>query len=308
MNKYEQQDINPVPAPQYYFPPMSYPQENEINLLDIWHILVKRKLLVLFVFLMVTLVGSGYALFKAEVYAYSTAIQIGSFLVDGKKQLVDEVNNADTKVKEVYIASALGDFYRDHPEQAKNIKIEVALPKDSELLIISGKCSEHKANVYQELINKISSTLIGSHLEIIKARREGLNNQIANLKKRLEIVSDNEKELNKRIEGFDKTMQTLPIDNSGTTTLVLTELSKQKLGINKEKFDLQFLITAKENELSLIQETKVIYPVSKSIEPVGLDKRLLIILSAFTGIILGVFIGMAWDAIEKMKVQSAAAS
>jgi uncharacterized protein involved in exopolysaccharide biosynthesis len=308
MNKHEQQDINPVPAPQYYFPPMSYPQEDEINLLDIWRILVKKKLLILSIFLLITLVGSGYALIKAEVYGYSTAIQIGSFFVDGKKQLVDEVNNANTKVKEVLIASALGDFYRDHPEQAKNIKIEVTLPKESELLIISGKCSEQNAAIYQELINKISSTLIASHVEITKARRDGLINQMANLKKRLEIVDDNEKELNKRIEGFDKTMQTAPIDNSGTTTLVLTELSKQKLGINKEKFDLQFLITAKENELSLIQETKAIYPVTKSIEPVGVSKMLLIILSGFIGIILGVFMAMAWDAIEKMKGQSAAAS
>jgi uncharacterized protein involved in exopolysaccharide biosynthesis len=303
MNNEKKQGMNPVSAPQYAYPPMIYPQDDEINLLDIWRVLAKRKKLVIAVSLLITLVGSGYAILKPEVYAYSTAIQLGSFFVNGKQAAVDEAKSAVSKVKEAYLISVLNDFYRENPGHPKNIKIDVSAPKDSEILIISRKCPESEEAVSQQLINKISAKLVDGHGENIKAFRNTLSEQIANAKKRLELLENNEKELNKRIKGFDKTFKAAPIDNSGTTVLVMTTLSTQKHQISIEKLSLQSEIMEKESELSLIQDTRLLYPVTKSIEPVSIDKKLMILLAVFAGFILGISIALMWDYVEKMKSQ-----
>jgi uncharacterized protein involved in exopolysaccharide biosynthesis len=305
MDNEKKQDMNSVSAQQYYYPPMIYPQDDEINLLDIWRILAKRKKLIIIISLLVTLGGSAYAISKPDIYAYSTAIQIGSSFVDGKEEPVENAKNAQSKVKEVYIASVLSDYYSDKFGQAKNIKIDVSLPKDSEVLIIRSNSPEQQGQIYQQLITRISAKLVESHREKINEFRAELSEQILNAKKRLELIEVREKELNKRIEGFDKAFKASPIDNSGTTALVMTELFQQQYQISSEKYALQSQIVNKLSRLNLIQDTKLLYPVTKSSEPVGFDKKIMIAAFALAGLMLGVFISLVRDFVEKTKSQLA---
>lgn len=298
MNNEKKQDMGLAAAPQYYYPP--YPQADEINLLDIWRILAKRKKLIIAISLLITLAGSAYALLKPETYTYSTAIQIGS--MSGKP--VDEIKNVESKVKEAYIAAVLNDFYRDNPNHPKNIKIDVSVPKGSEILIVGSKCPDKQAQLCQQLINKISAKLGADHGEKIKMFRDALSEQIVNAKKRLELLEDNEKALNKRMEGFDKTgLQDSSNYNSGTVALVMIELSQQQLQISSEKFNLQSQLVNNVSQMNLIQDTKLLNPVTKSIDTMGLGKILLIISFAFIGLFLGVLMALVWDFIEKMKGQ-----
>jgi uncharacterized protein involved in exopolysaccharide biosynthesis len=303
MNNEDKKDMKSVSAPQYVYPPMMYPQGDEINLLDIWRILVKRKKLIVAICLLITLMGIAYAILKPTIYAYSTAVEIGSISVGGKETPVDETNNAASKVKELYVNSVLTDFYRDNPNAEKDLLIDVSVPKNSEILMIGSKCSEEEAMLYRQLINKVSTKLVNDHSEKIKEFRAVLSEQIGNAKNRLALLEDNEKQIVQRIEGFDKAFKASPIDNSGTTALVMTELSSQQQQIGREKFSLQAQITDKESDLKLTHDTRLLYPVEKSIEPVGLDTKMMISAFVFVGLVLGVFIALTWDFIEKMKSQ-----
>jgi uncharacterized protein involved in exopolysaccharide biosynthesis len=303
MNNEDKKDMKSVSAPQYVYPPMMYPQGDEINLLDIWRILVKRKKLIVAICLLITLIGSAYAILKPTIYAYSTAVEIGSISVGGKETPVDETNNAASKVKELYVNSVLTDFYRDNPNAEKDLLIDVSVPKNSEILMIGSKCSEEEAQLFGQLINQVSTKLVNDHSEKIKEFRAVLSEQIGNAKNRLALLEDNEKQIVQRIEGFDKAFKASPIDNSGTTALVMTELSSQQQQIGREKFSLQAQITDKESDLKLTHDTRLLYPVEKSIEPVGLDTKMMISAFVFVGLVLGVFIALTWDFIEKMKSQ-----
>lgn len=300
------QSVSSVSASQYSYPTtFNHLQDDEINLLDIWRILVKRKKMIITISLLITLLSSTYAVLRPEIYSYSTAIQIGSLFAGNSEKPVDTVKNAASKLKELYINSVLNDFYRTNPEQAKNIKINVSIPKDSEILVIGSKCSEKQAPLYIQLINKISTKLIDNHSDTIKKTRTVLLEQLEGSKNRLALLADNEKELSKRIEGFDKAFKASPINNSGTTALVMTELSQQQHQISSEKFSLLSQIASNESEFNLIQDTKLLYPVEKSIEPVGIDTKLIIIASILAGLILGIFTALMWDFIEKTKTQLA---
>ena len=303
MNSEDKKDMKPVSVPQYVYPPMMYPQGDEINLLDIWRILVKRKKLIVAICLLITLMGSAYTVLRPTLYVYSTAVQIGSISMGGKEAPVDEINNAASKVKELYVNSVLSDFYRDNPNVEKDFQIDVSVPKNIEILMIGSKCSEEEATLYGQLINKVSAKLVDDHSEKIKEFRAVLSERIGNAKNRLALLEDNEKQIVQRIEGFDKAFKVSPIDNSGTTALVMTELSSQQQQISSEKFSLQAQITDKESDLKLTHDTRLLYPVEKSIEPVGLDTKMMISAFVFVGLILGIFIALTWDFIEKMKSQ-----
>lgn len=303
MNNEDKKDMKSVSAPQYVYPPMMYPQGDEINLLDIWRILVKRKKLIVAICLLITLMGCAYAILKPTIYVYSTAVQIGSISMGGKEEPVDDINNAASKVKELYVNSVLSDFYRDNPNEEKDLLIDVSVPKNSEILVIGSKCSEEQAPLFRELINKVSAKLVDGHSEKIKEFRAVLSEQIGNAKNRLALLEDNEKQIIQRIEGFDKAFKASPIDNSGTTALVMTELSSQQQQIGRENFALRAQITDKESDLKLTHDTRLLYPVEKSIEPVGLDTKMMISAFVFAGLVLGVFVALAWDFIEKMKIQ-----
>ena len=59
------QHLPPVPPPYPYYAP---PQEDEINLLDLWKILIEQKKLILFITAIITLTAITYALLATPIY------------------------------------------------------------------------------------------------------------------------------------------------------------------------------------------------------------------------------------------------
>lgn len=61
----QQQPQNPLPPPYPYYAP---PQEEEINLLELWKILVEQKKIILFVTIISTLSALAYSLLSTPIY------------------------------------------------------------------------------------------------------------------------------------------------------------------------------------------------------------------------------------------------
>ncbi len=276
--------------------------DDEISLFEIWLILARKKKLILIICLLVTLAGSLYALTKPDVYGYSATLQLGALFADGHEISIDDIKNAESKLKEVYLPVVLNDYYNKTPASEKNIKINVSVPKESKILIISGSSTEKDASIYQDLINKTGIHLIENLNEVIKTKKKLASEQVIKITKRLQILAESEKDLNARIESFDKSFKSTPIDNSGTTALVITELNNQKLQMNREKYSLESLLLNIESDLKLSKETKFLTSVTQSIEPIGLNTKMIILLSLLFGLILAVFIALATDLIGKLKV------
>jgi LPS O-antigen subunit length determinant protein (WzzB/FepE family) len=309
MNKNEKQDINTTAPWQYFYPPLPYPNDDEINLTDVLRTLKKHKKEIIATFLIITFVGSAYAFLKADIFNYSTAIQMGSIFLDGKETAVDDVKNSENKVKEIYVPLALSDFYKQNPDKPKNIKIDVIVPKDSHFLVLSSKSSDKESEVFKDLMTKISTNLIDNQNQMIKSHVNILTVEIANAKNRLKILVENEKEVFKKIEEFDKSFKSSSNDNIGTTALVIMELmSQKKQEIENQKYELESLISEKQSALSSIKESKLLKPITQSIEPVGVDRKLIIILSVFLGAISAVLLALVSDFIEKMRNQITAPS
>ncbi len=297
------QDIGFDSTQQYGHPALMQPQDDVINLLDVWRTLAKRKTLISAVSLIVTLVGIAYATLRPDMYVYSTAIQIGSLFVDGNEKPVEDAKSLVIKLKTLYENTVLKDFYQENPQEEKIGDIGISVPKDSRMIIISSKNPEKSAPVYDQLIGKISTTAVNDLNVRIKIFRNQLTEQIADVKKNLERLNIEETGLNNRIQEFDKLFKSAPIENGGTTALVLTGLAGQRQQIADEKAKLEAKLTNKLVDLGLTQDTKVLFPVTRSVDPVGIGKIPVILISLIAGLILGVFTALLWDQIDKTNAQ-----
>ncbi len=76
MNKSDNKDINTIPPQQYYYPPYAYPQDDEVNLMDILRILTNKKKQIIATFLVITFVGCIYGLLKPDLYNYSDGFNL----------------------------------------------------------------------------------------------------------------------------------------------------------------------------------------------------------------------------------------
>ncbi len=298
MNDEKKKDIE---LNQYYTIP--YHQDDEISIVDIYHVLAKNKMMIVIITLLITFLGSVYATLKPDVFSYSTAIQIGSIVVAGERKPIAEIAAVETKIKELYIPLVLDEYYRANPDQPKNILINVKVPKGSDIIYIEGKSTDKIAQLYISLINKISALTLSDLNQKTDIYKATLNVQVTDATKRLTILDSDQAKTNQRIEDFDKTFKSSPTANIGISSVVITELFSQIQEITSQKYALEGLITNKKSELDLVDETRSVYPPKKSIDPVGIGKILLITASIFTGLFLGLFSAFLVNFVAKIKHQ-----
>lgn len=299
MNSAKNQDIE---LNQYYKIPMPYQQQDdEISLIDIYHILAKHKYLILILTLLVSLAGSAYTFLKQDVFSYSTAIQLGSIAVGGESKPIADITAVEAKIKNLYIPRTIDDHYRVNLGQNRNINISVTVPKGGDTLYIESKCADNIASVCTALINKVSGLIVTDLSQKTDNLKTSLSVQIANASKRLIELDNDYLKVDHKIENFENTLKASAANNIAVSAVINTELFAQAQAITREKYALESLITNKKSDLNLIQATKPLYPTTKSLDTVDVSKQLLIIASLFTGLFLGIFTALICNFIEKMK-------
>lgn len=307
MNEKKNPDNIRKTPPGYFLPPYAYQQDDEIDWMEIVNILRARKRQIIAIFLVVIVIGSVFAGFKQDIYSYSIAVQIGTMVDEDREKLIDEVKNAESALKEIDIPAVLNAYYQQNPGVPRNIKIDVSVPKDSRLVVLSGKSSIESSPPYMDLLVKAGNVLIQKHNEKIASQREVIHKEIESAKSRIELLIQNGKDAAERAAEIDKKLARMDGQSSATAALVVTELAGQQLEIENQIYTLRTLIDKKESWLKRIAETKLLMPVAKSSEPVGMSKKSVILLTVLAGLMLAILFAFISDFYVKMKSRLAEA-
>ena len=86
------QDINPLPLAYY-----ESSRDDEINLLDLWCVLVKRKVLLGVIMMMCVLLGLGYAMTRPQLFDFYTVLD-AALKARGMYYDAFTVTNADVEL------------------------------------------------------------------------------------------------------------------------------------------------------------------------------------------------------------------
>lgn len=137
--------------------------EDEINLVDLWLVLMKHRTLIVAVVVLCVLAGVMLALLVPAKYQYSTSIELGARL-DGENDVV-VIESPETllaKIQESYIPLARRQYQQylaEHSAVESVLMIDARIPKGSQIVVLSSKGPEgdsvmHKA-VQQSVVNMV---------------------------------------------------------------------------------------------------------------------------------------------------------
>ena len=158
--------------------------DDEIDLVQLTQILLKRKYLILGVIVFCLLVGGSYAFLKERVYLYTTSLQIGEVLIDGKgstkKVAIEAPPSVKLKIEKVYIPVA-AEKLRTNGEN-RLVKAVVREKKNSNIIFVESKGNSADQQTISQFHSLIISPLIENHRDGVSALKRQFELNYLNLK------------------------------------------------------------------------------------------------------------------------------
>jgi LPS O-antigen subunit length determinant protein (WzzB/FepE family) len=158
---------------------------DEIDLIQLFLLLIKRKNLILGVLGLCIILGGTYASVKPIVYEYLTTIEIGSTIKNietGDIEPIEASEEVLEKVKAAYIP------LNSQNENQDNIKVTAASPKGSRLIILKSSGPETSEKAQDAIHKKIAEAVKDDHLRAVRSVRQQLELRIAKQRTALDKI------------------------------------------------------------------------------------------------------------------------
>ena len=169
-------------------------QEDEISLIDLWLILVKRKVLITAIILCVVLLGIAWAWYKPANYVYTTTIEIGKTIAttgNGPESRLTEVpDTALAKLTNGYIPEVLNRYVAKHRGPLNRYKVDANIPKDSNVIVLKSSGSAQDRAVYDAIHSSIVASLAADEVPQLSTTRNQLNTLLAKAGIELQHLKD----------------------------------------------------------------------------------------------------------------------
>jgi len=164
--------------------------EDEIDLMDYVKVIIKRKRLILTIFLGSAIVAGVFSFMMAKVYKIDTSLEvgrIGSSMIEAPGQVIEKIKG---DVYGIFIREKLEILEQDYP------KIKTENPKDTRLMNIKIESSETEKA--KNILKKFNSLILAEHQEKIENKKELIEKDIKTAEEKIKLVeSDIEKTKNK---------------------------------------------------------------------------------------------------------------
>lgn len=292
--------------------------EDEISLIDIWRVLVKHKKVIFLVWVLISLGGVIAAVLIPDKYAYTTLIEMGR-LGDEKAtvRLVETVGEARVRL----VADIIPVTRRKYLSEGKDAYgIDVKIPEKSPSLLLlesygpaqsaPGQLAFHGAVV--DALRQEHQSIINKTREALDAQQEAVKRYMADLQDERVLLAAQLKRLDEEQAYLKKNrdeQSTAPSTRRGEKAadqkadataelvriMVSNQLEQQRwvdskdIAVNVRALDAQRIASNMiASGLEEIRETRIVIPPTQSDSPVAPDRRLIVVLAIFGGLMVSV--------------------
>ncbi len=200
-------------------------RENELSLVELIQILIARKRIIITIFLFFTLFGMAYALLIPKQYRYTTTIEIGTILEDGKTLLIDRPGTLLAKINEAYIPHALEQLTEEKPD---NYKITARIPRDSEVIVLESKAPESQGNTLVQLHKQVVDYVKQNHQGVFEIIKKERSVELDKSRNKLSALQEQHKVLTADLKRLDRTSELLGEHVSALKALVNEAIEYRK--------------------------------------------------------------------------------
>lgn len=252
----------------------------EIDLMGYVKVILKRKRLILAVFLAGAIIAGVFSFITPKVYKVDTSLEIGK--IGGEAGVLESPSQVVEKIKnDVY-----GGLVREKLKisEANYPKIKIENPKDTNLIKMVTESS--KPELAKDILEEIAHSILEGHQEVIKNKKEILEKDIERIKNKIKFLEEEKNNLEAKVEALQRI---LPYQQTPGTQFALFD-AKEKLEVKKQEIEnLYFQINSLQRSLDDIKPTQIIKEPVISEKPIKPNFILNTVAAAMLGLFLGIF-------------------
>ncbi len=301
-------------------PPHPSYANDEISLVDIAKVLIRRKAWIISLFLICLLGSVGLALVKDRHYTYTTSILVGEFGLD---KYVSSAKQAKSVLDSRIVPVIERQFVDKRNIEQIPFETSVMADEGNNFVTLQSKATEDNQTLVAEFHEAMASALTSDHneklsllekesdlrLQNLRVSFETEQRQLEELQKLLakstEAVekADTEEQVNASALGTSGNMEATLTSSNNKLTFMLSQMQlTQQLSARENRINrLQGDINEEELKRSWIKPTRVVNVATASIRPSGTGKVLIVALGAMLGIMLGVFAAFFAEFVSRVR-------
>ena len=297
--------------------------EDEIELIDLLRVLWKWKYLITGGTAICTLAAVIISFYMQPIYQVNMVLKSGIYKVgvDGKPVYLDSVVDFKTLIEGELIFKVL-DHSKNRNKKGVSSSGEYKIAADTNTNTLSILYESTDTEEGIENLNHLSNMLKEKYENRLKHLQDNTEDEIMSAKRQLEFSIDEEKFIASKLNDIQKrmdryTQEIAPVNDSSESKakthnalLDYASIVEKIADLKRRHSDVrsQILIYKKEiadleNEKPRKQAIIVAVPPTASQHPIKPNKRLIVILAAFIGIFMMVFLSFFLEYISKNKVQ-----
>lgn len=179
-----------------YYPVDDLRREEEIRLVDLWLVLVRRKAVFFTVAGLILAAGLAYALLAPPNYRYAALLELGAVSTDEGPRSVEGASTALAKINEAFLPAVLTDYLKTQPPGTEPPEIRASNPRGSETtILLSAEGSVDEGQTLMELQASVIARLSQDHAAFTDAERRAIRASITTATNQLEALAASAKAL-----------------------------------------------------------------------------------------------------------------
>lgn len=226
--------------------------DNEISLVELAVTFIRRRRIFSVTVILVTLLGLAYAFIQPEKYEYVTLLESAE-RADG--EFIEKPSATVAAIENRWVPEVISN-YQDRNNEKLPFKIKSSNPENTGLIHIVSEASEDNAGLVQRIHQSIADNVIDRQRGLFKAQETSLKNQISSIEKVIESLNSK--------EGGE---------NFGSALAAAIQKRSEL-----------------EGSLAALRQAQSLVIGRQSVEQSGVGSLLIILLSAFLGAAMGVFL------------------
>lgn len=212
--------MNQLPATGTAAQPPYYEPYDEISLVDVARVIWRHRRAALAALLVSVVAAVALALLTPKKYAYTTTIEIGSRVEDGRSVPIEAPDTALAKLRESYVPQVRRRYLEAHPGIGKKLAVDVRVPKDSQLVVLESTAPEQDGAAYRHIQEQAVQALVADHAPVLESQRSAIELDKQRAEGQLRALVDQEKVLKADIERLKSRAQLLEQQIADTRQLI----------------------------------------------------------------------------------------
>lgn len=242
------------PAPQHRIPESRREQDDEISLVDLAVILVRRWKTMAVIFISVFAMAVMAALIIPSKYQYTSLYSVAEYTnQNGQRVSLESPASVVAKVQNLYLGQATRQLLEERELAGLPFSITASNPSDTLLLQLDSEAVEENQPLVSELHQQIIDSLQQDQDQLVERRRNSLERQLESTQQALESAQQS--------------------NGSYAGELIATYYSR---------------ISDIEGQLNELREGEVTQHAVQSLSSSGTNKKLVVVMGLLLGVMLAV--------------------